>query len=168
MSSMYGDKACRRTTVINALTEKVLIDLDTFLSFFPVCEKGICCMASSLLAIHNIASMKTYYRRHLPHIQPPHATFFVTFRLAGSLPAHVIAMLKQKRKEFERKLSQKYGPKEIKERLAKSRKLYFGKFDSLLDRATEGNRWLANPKVADLVAESISYRDGKEYDLIAY
>ncbi|MDQ6651305.1 MAG: hypothetical protein M3Y84_01020 [Acidobacteriota bacterium] len=26
------------------------------------------------------------YRRNLPHIQPPGSTFFVTFRLAGSLP----------------------------------------------------------------------------------
>ncbi len=31
-----------------------------------------------------------YYRRHLPHYQPLDAIFFVTFRLAGSLPAAVI------------------------------------------------------------------------------
>ena len=29
------------------------------------------------------------YHRHLPHIQPPGATLFVTFRLAGSLPTHI-------------------------------------------------------------------------------
>jgi putative transposase len=33
------------------------------------------------------------YRRNLPHIQPPGATFLVTFRLAGSIPADVLAML---------------------------------------------------------------------------
>jgi putative transposase len=33
------------------------------------------------------------YRRNLAHIQPPGATFFVTFRLAGSIPSEVLAML---------------------------------------------------------------------------
>jgi len=30
--------------------------------------------------------VKRYYRRRLPHIQPEFGTFFVTFRLVGSLP----------------------------------------------------------------------------------
>ena len=77
-------------------------------------------------------------------------------------------MLKRERKEYEKKLSEKYGPKEVDQKFLKSRKLYFGKFDALLDGTTEGNRWLAIPKVADLVTESIRYRDGKEYDLFAY
>ena len=34
---------------------------------------------------------KPDYRRNLPHIQPPSATFFVTFRLAGSLPSKLYA-----------------------------------------------------------------------------
>ena len=29
---------------------------------------------------------KLHYRRNLPHLQPPGATLFVTFRLAGSIP----------------------------------------------------------------------------------
>jgi hypothetical protein len=37
---------------------------------------------------------KIYYRRHLPHYQPSDATFFVTFRLAGSLPAAVIEKMR--------------------------------------------------------------------------
>ena len=28
---------------------------------------------------------REFYRRHLPHYQPPGATLFITFRLAGSL-----------------------------------------------------------------------------------
>ena len=38
--------------------------------------------------------MEEFYRRKLPHIQPQGATFFVTFRLAGSLPDAVIELLK--------------------------------------------------------------------------
>jgi len=37
--------------------------------------------------------MKEYYRRHLPHWQPQGATFFVTFRLKGSIPYTVIESL---------------------------------------------------------------------------
>jgi len=29
------------------------------------------------------------YRRHLPHLQPPGAILFITFRLAGSIPVEV-------------------------------------------------------------------------------
>lgn len=39
--------------------------------------------------------MTVVYRRNLPHIHPPGATFFVTFRLglAGSLPPEVVERL---------------------------------------------------------------------------
>ena len=33
---------------------------------------------------------KEFYRRKLPHIHPPGATLFVTFRLAGSIPRSVV------------------------------------------------------------------------------
>jgi len=42
---------------------------------------------------HNMAEKEFYYRR-LPHWHPADATFFVTFRLEGSLPAKVAAELK--------------------------------------------------------------------------
>lgn len=37
---------------------------------------------------------KEFYYRRLPHWHPADATFFVTFRLEGSLPAKVAAELK--------------------------------------------------------------------------
>jgi len=41
------------------------------------------------------------YRRNLPHLQPAGATFFVTFRLAGSLPKSVVDQWQQERKWLE-------------------------------------------------------------------
>ena len=41
---------------------------------------------------------QTYYRRNMPHIVPPGATLFITFRLAGSLP---IAVIQQMQAELE-------------------------------------------------------------------
>ena len=39
--------------------------------------------------------MKTYYKRRLPHLHPIGATFFVTWRLHGSLPGSVVQQLSQ-------------------------------------------------------------------------
>jgi len=40
---------------------------------------------------------KPFYRRKLPHIHPPGATFFVTFRLAGSIPKVVLEQWKSEK-----------------------------------------------------------------------
>ena len=44
---------------------------------------------------------KPFYRRNLPHIQPPGATFFVTFHLAGSLPRTVLQQWKTEKYQLE-------------------------------------------------------------------
>lgn len=41
--------------------------------------------------------MNTFYQRHLPHFQPLGYAFFVTFRLANSLPVSVIKELTAER-----------------------------------------------------------------------
>jgi len=47
--------------------------------------------------------MKEFYWKSLPHWIPPEATFFVTFRLANSLPAAILTEL-MKEREKERNL----------------------------------------------------------------
>jgi hypothetical protein len=49
---------------------------------------------------------REFYHRHLPHWQPPDATLFVTFRLAGSLPQTVIEELRKERDVAKRELAQ--------------------------------------------------------------
>jgi putative transposase len=99
----------------------------------------------------------TFYRRHLPHYQPAGATFFVTFRFAGSLPIEVVARLKEEHVRGDR------------DRQVTSRgKGYFSRFDEALDRCLSGPKWLNVSAVADAVKEAIHHRDGKLYDLLAY
>lgn len=43
--------------------------------------------------------MNDYYQRNLPHYQPEDGEFFVTFRLANSLPKAVIGQLKQEKEQ---------------------------------------------------------------------
>jgi len=109
-----------------------------------------------------------YYRRRLPHYQPLRATFFVTFRLADSLPEKVIVELMRERRIREMAVAKQTDSKKKQFLLDEERKRYFGKFDHWLDNASTGPKWLAQDEIASIVAEAIRHRDGKEYDLLAY
>ncbi len=116
----------------------------------------------------NVTS-ENFYRRHLPHYQPGDATFFVTFRLAGSLPKSVIDNLKAEFSNEENKLSKaSLTEEQKKDELTKLRKHYFGKFDAMLDKSKSGPLWLQQPEVASIVAEAIHHRDEKAYELLCY
>ena len=91
---------------------------------------------------------KTFYRRDLPHFHPNDAPYFITFRLADSLPRAVIE---------ERKRNATKHPDGMS----------FSEMDGYLD-AGHGPLWLGEPEIADIVKEALHYRDGKEYLLHAY
>lgn len=118
--------------------------------------------------MNNKLSYKPHYRRRLPHIQPEGATFFVTFRLAGSLPAEVVEKLMQDRERIDRELEKIKDARERAERAYLESRRLFGKWDNELDKSTTDVRYLSNPRVADMVAESLHFRDGKVFDLIAF
>ncbi len=44
----------------------------------------------------------------------------------------------------------------------------FVDYEEALEHGASGEKWLSDERIADLVADSIRYRDGKEYDLAAY
>jgi len=109
-----------------------------------------------------------YYRRNLPHFQPPNASYFVTFRLSGSLPITAIIRLQQEKEEQEKQLLQNTDENQIKERNREYRELYLRKVDQLLDHNRIGPRWLNQPAVAKIVVDALHFRDGKVYDLLAF
>jgi REP element-mobilizing transposase RayT len=115
-----------------------------------------------------VIALKEFYRRRLPHYQPQDATFFITFRLAGSLPTEIIAQLMEEREFRELLINKEKDARRKEQLLEEERRRYFGHFDSFLDKAQSGNKWLAGPKVADIVGEAIKHRDGKAYDLLAF
>ncbi len=108
---------------------------------------------------------KPSYRRNLPHLQPPGATLFVTFRLAGSIPAAVMERLSE---EYEQALAQAEriaDEKERSERIYFEKRRQFGKYDTALDTGADGPFWLRQPEIAEIVVASLHYRHGKVYDL---
>ena len=91
---------------------------------------------------------KTYYRRDLPHFHPNDAPYFITFRLADSLPQSIL--------------------QERKQRVLKEQDpMSFSELDRHLDQG-HGPLWLREPPIADIVKEALHYRDGKDYLLHAY
>lgn len=109
-----------------------------------------------------------FYRRHLPHIQPPGATLFVTFRLADSIPAEVVQRLRSEAEGSDAALAHIGDPQEREQRAHIEQRRHFDRWDAELDAARSGSLWLSDPQVGDLVAEALHYRDGKVYGLDAY
>ncbi len=110
---------------------------------------------------------ESVYRRNLPHVQPPGATFFITFRLTGSLPAAVIATLYAEAERVRTELERAPNSPQRAERLYLAERQFFAEWDAALDRG-EGPDWLRNPEVAKLVTDNMHYFAGKRYDLLAY
>jgi REP element-mobilizing transposase RayT len=106
------------------------------------------------------------YRRNLPHIQPPGATFFITFRLAGSLPQDAIRQWRLERQWLDHLA--RTNPTYLEQIRPDFERAWFKKFELLLDGASVGPVWLRDDKVAEIVAESLFHRDGKVYRLDAF
>lgn len=111
---------------------------------------------------------KLYYQRKLPHYQPPGATLFITFRLAGSLPREVLDRLGKVLSSQEAEINKIIDPHASKNAIDTAQKTLFRKWDTELDYCHPGPRWLAEPGVAEVVREALHYRDGKQYILEAY
>jgi putative transposase len=94
-------------------------------------------------------SQMTYYQRNPPHWHPPARAIFITWRLAGTLPQPLLAKLKNSTQPANRK---------------------FVLAERLLDCASFGPCWLAQPEVAATVQRSIlkGAFHLAHYDLLAY
>lgn len=104
-------------------------------------------------------SYKHVYRRNLSHVQPPGATLFVTFRLAGSLPAEVLERWREEAKVREKLLASLPEGERDERRYLEGRR-FFGRYDAELDGASYGPTWLRRPDVAAAVAGRLHVKAG--------
>ena len=100
-----------------------------------------------------------HYERNLPHRLPPGSDIFLTFRLAGSLPASVLARLQAQFSGGE--------PENAANAYAQQRR-YFGRFDELLDGTAHGPTWLREAPVAAVVGAALRHFHGSAYQLVCY
>ena len=104
---------------------------------------------------------KPFYRRKLPHIHSPGSTLFITFRLAGSIPQQVLQQW------FAEKTLRDKQPLGSSNRADFNRR-WFAQFEEILHKAESGPTWLGDSRIAQIVADSLRYRDGRVYDLLAF
>ena len=113
----------------------------------------------------NQYNYKPYYRRNLPHIQPPGATFFITFNLTGSIPRHILQQYITEKRKLEAVEQITFKQKQD---IREKKREWFRKFEETLDQAHNGPIWLKNEQIAKLVTESLHHLNGKVYSLISY
>jgi REP element-mobilizing transposase RayT len=105
-------------------------------------------------------------RGALPHLKREGASYFVTFRLAGTLPAEVLLKLKRERETI------------VNQALAQNRPLTWDeqrllfhwhaeRVDACLDSG-QGECFLKNPEIAGLVARALGFFGGRHYALSAW
>src|SRR5699024_916640 len=103
--------------------------------------------------------------RHLPHWHPYGATFFITFRLKGSLPKETLERLRQYKAQQEAILDSSYdvaNPMDLFERQM------FYQWDVALAQSNSHGALLKETPVSQIIVQALHYRDGKVYDLLAY
>ena len=99
----------------------------------------------------------------MPHFQPIGGLFFVTFRLANSLPKEILHAYFKERTQRLSKINPANKPFFYNEQ-----KRLFAKFDNYLDRCMTAENWLNIPEIAGKVASAIRHFDGQRYELICY
>ena len=108
-------------------------------------------------------------RGYLPHVKREGARYFVTFRLADSLPKVVLLRLQAERTERLKLLAAAEPLAEgldtgaqLSEAALEVQREYFRKVEAYLDRGC-GECWLRRVEIADLVAGAIRFFDGQRY-----
>ena len=102
------------------------------------------------------------YCRNLPHILPKGSTFFITFRLVGTLPVSVLKKLVEERNIHIKNAN----IDKFKEEKYKADKRFFSGYDKWIDSCKTGSVWLKDNKLAKIVYNIILKFDQKRYRLL--
>jgi REP element-mobilizing transposase RayT len=105
-------------------------------------------------------------RGHLPHWEAAAATYFVTFRLADSLPQETLRSILFAREDIPATAA-KMGRAISEAEQKRLQKLNTQRIEKYLD-AGSGVCFLANEAVANIVAEALRQFDGIRYQLFAW
>ena len=113
-----------------------------------------------------VDEVKIRNRGHLPHWATEAETYFITFRLADSLPQSVLKTISSECESIVRtagQLKRNLSPDELKKIQRLSSKIT----EQYLDQGAGASR-LANPAVAALAVEALQFFNQKRYCLFAW
>jgi menaquinone-specific isochorismate synthase len=109
--------------------------------------------------------IKVRTRGFLPHLEKKDGIYFITFRLADSLPGKIRDQYKDEKEKIERSLNA------IKENYPyekrKAERLLRRFIENVLDSG-HGECNLANPEIAEIMSGALKFFDGKRYELLAW
>jgi REP element-mobilizing transposase RayT len=116
--------------------------------------------------LKTLNDVTTRTRGYLPHWELPSATYSITFRLHGSLPREVVARLHEERRVLERAVTggarRLTGVEDMSLRAQMEQR-----YDDAL-HANVAIAHLANPGVANLVSNTLTYFADQRYRLDAW
>jgi REP element-mobilizing transposase RayT len=111
-------------------------------------------------------SHSTRSRGYLPHWESEHATYFVTFRLADSLPRDLLERLRQERDVLDR-AKQAHSDVAPDQELARKLRAILQEAEQALDDGL-GVCYMRDPRIAKIVADTILHFHGQRYSLWAW
>ncbi|MGM0587614.1 MAG: transposase [Bacteroidota bacterium] len=88
--------------------------------------------------------------------------------MANSLSKEAVVGLQEERLRIQENLQNVESDEEKENYRLLIQKQTFAKYEDQLDEGSVGPYWLRQENIAELVKEAIHYRDGEEYDLLAY
>ncbi|HMJ89024.1 MAG TPA: transposase [Candidatus Acidoferrum sp.] len=103
-----------------------------------------------------------YTRGYLPHVRVPGRSYFVTFRLEGTLPQNVLDQYRRERDELIKAERANHQLSRADEK--RLFELYSDRIESFLD-TSRGECWLRAPVLAELVSNALRFFDGQRYTL---
>jgi S-adenosylmethionine decarboxylase proenzyme len=129
-------------------------------------RQDACVTSSSNFPGLDFQRVNIHERGYLPHWEMENGIYFVTFRLADSLPKNVLDQVRDEREQYEKALTNL--ERELKpEEKRKMETLFSEKFDEFLD-AGSGECYLKNPEIAGLVEKALKFYDEEKYRLFAW
>ena len=108
----------------------------------------------------NPDSKTDVYERNLPHWQQLGKMYFITFRLADSIPAEKLSELSQKQEQFK----QSYSPPYTSDQEKEYRHLFYKQLDIWMDNCM-GSCILADQRYAEIVKSSLEFYNEQKYML---
>lgn len=103
-------------------------------------------------------------RGYLPHVKREGSEYFVTFRLADSLPQVVLRKLKAEQALRLRRLAEDPTAQDTEDEIQRDLRR---RIERYLDRGA-GECWLGKPEIADIVHQALQHFDNERYSLRAW
>jgi len=114
----------------------------------------------------NYGQVKIRQRGRLPHWEKEDGIYFVTFRLADSLPQGVLEKIKAEREQNKKAITNLERELSVSEK-QKIDWLFSERIDEYLDK-NYGECHLRKPEIAKIVADSLQHFDNERYHLFTW